>query len=62
MDTKSFIVYIETNSSYMDTATDIETRFDSSNHEYKYLQSHFHSENYKVLIRRSNNFELNRPA
>ena len=62
MDTKSFIVYIETNSSYTDTATDIETRSDSSNHECKDLQSHFHSENYKVLIRRSNNFELNRPA
>ena len=61
MDTKSLIVYIETNNSYMDTATDA-TRFDSSNHEYTDLQSHSHSENYKVLIRRSNNFELNRPA
>ena len=33
MDTNSFIVYIETDDIHKDIAEDVETRFDTSNHE-----------------------------
>ena len=33
MDTDGFIVYIKTDDIYKDIAEDVETRFDTSNHE-----------------------------
>ena len=35
MDSDSFIVYIKTDDIYKDIAEDVETRFDTSNHELK---------------------------
>ena len=47
MDTDSFIVYIKTDYIYKDKAEDIETRFNSSNYEYCFIQS----KNLKLLNR-----------
>ena len=39
MDTSNFVVYIKTENIYSDITKDVETRFDSSNHELQKIKN-----------------------